>query len=200
MRRRSLSELSELTGIIHPPSRRQTMAVLAGSFAIAVICWYFGVNAWHSILLGCAITVIALAVLAGSSAPDALDVSWRPGKQPGREGARRDISSLSSSLRSGWGFVGLTAERRLHEVARRRLALEGLDLRNPDHRPAIEQLIGERAYLVLRGRQGRVPNLRSLIYCLDTLDAIDSNHYPVAHPRARRWDLPVIPFSFGRRP
>jgi hypothetical protein len=190
-----------LRKIMHLPSRRQTKQILSAGFLIALICWYFGVDAWHSILLGCAITVTALAVLVGSSAPDAPDVSWRAGKRSNREGSRRDVANLSASLRAGWGFVGSTADGRLDQVARRRLALEGLDLHNPDHQLAIERRIGARAYRALRGRQGRVPSLRALLACLDALDAIDSNHYPASAPRARRWGrLPAIPFSLGRRP
>lgn len=187
-----------LIQLLHLPSRRETIEILGAGFLITVICWYFGVDAWHAILLGCAITVTALALLAGSTAPDALEVSWRPGKRASREGSRSDVASLSSSLRSGWGFVGLTAELRLQQIARRRLALEGLDLNNAEHRSAIEQLIGASAYRVLVRPGGRLPSLRALLSCLNALDAIDSTNYQAPQRRARRWDLPGIPFSLGR--
>ena len=108
-----------LIEMLHLPSRREMIEIFGAGFLIAVLCWYFGVDAWHAILLGCAITVTALAVLVGSSAPDALELSWRPGKRASREGSRSDVANLSSSLRSGWGFVGLTAERQLQQIARR---------------------------------------------------------------------------------
>jgi hypothetical protein len=187
--------------MVRLPSRRQATQILGAAFLLAVICFYFGVDAWHAILLGCAITVTGFALHVGSMASDARDLSWRPGNRSSRAGSRNEVANLSRSLRAGWGFVGLTAERRLNEIARRRLALEGLDLRNPEHQPAIELLIGGAAYRVLRSRQGRVPSLRALTYTLDMLDAIDSTHYPVPQPRARRWGpLPAIPFSLGRRP
>ena len=192
MRDRRLKEM------LHLPGRRATIEILGAAFLIAAICWYFGVDAWHAILLGCAITVTALAVLVGSSAPDALELSWRPGKRARREGSRSDVANLSGSLRSGWGYVGLTAERKLQQIARRRLALEGLDLGNADHRSAIEQRIGAASYRVLVRPHGRLPRLRGLVSCLDALDAIDSTHYPAPPPRPRRWDLPRIPFSLGR--
>ena len=187
-----------LNDTLHLPSRRELVEVLGAAVLIAVICWYFGVDVWHSILLGCAITVAALAVLAGASAPDARELSWQPGKRTRKDGSRSDVSNLSSSLHSGWGFVGLTAERQLQQIARRRLALEGLDLQNADHRPAIERRIGARAYRALVSPRGRVPSLRALINCLNALDAIDPTHYPAPPPRARRWDLPGIPFHPGR--
>jgi hypothetical protein len=189
---RRLNEMLQL------PSRRETAEILGCAFVAAAICWYFGVDVWHAILLGCAITVTALAVLIGSAAPDALDLSWRPGKRSQREGSRSDVANLSRSLRSGWGYVGLTAERQLQQIARRRLALEGLDLGNADHRPAIEQRIGAASYRVLVRPHGRMPTLRALISCLDALDALDSTHYPVPPPRSRRWDLSRIPSSLGR--
>jgi hypothetical protein len=193
MRSWSLNQMLQL------PSRREAIQTLVAGVLITVICWYFGVDAWHSILLGCAVTVISLALLVGSSAPDARDLSWRPGKRAGREGSRNDVSSLSRSLRADWGFIGLTAERRLVVIACRRLALEGLDLHNPAHQAAIERRIGAPGYRTLVHRRGgRLPRLRALLNCLDTLDAIDSTHYPAPQPRSRRWDLNAIPFSLGR--
>jgi hypothetical protein len=193
MRGRSLNQM------LHAPTRREATQALLAGLAIAAFCWYLGVNAWHSILLGCAITVTALALLVGGSAPDARDLSWRPGKRASREGSRSDIASLSASLRSGWGFVGLSAERRLQQIARRRLALEGLDLKNAEHRSAIEQHIGTPAYRVLVRPGGRLPRLRALLSCLDALDAIDPTNYPAPQPRARRWGpLSAIPSSLGR--
>jgi hypothetical protein len=187
-----------LTEMLHIPSRRETLQTLGAGLLVAAICWYFGVDVWHAILLGCAITVTALACLVAGSAPDARDLSWHPGKRVGKEGSRNDVASLSSSLHAGWSLVGLTAQRRLYEVARRRLALEGLDLQNADHQPAIERRIGAPTYQILmRGKSGRL-TLRRLMYCLDMLDAIDSNHYPVPQPRSRRWDLRSIPFTLGR--
>jgi len=180
------------------PTRRETIRTLCAGVLIAAICWYFGVDVWHAILLGCAITVIALAAVAGTSAPDARDLSWRPGKRTRDDGSRNDVASLSSSLHAGWGLVGLTAERRFHEVARRRLALDGLDLQNADHRLAIERRIGGRAYRILVRGQRRRLRLRTLRYSLDMLDAIDSNHYPTPQPRSQGWDPQSILSSLGR--
>jgi hypothetical protein len=105
MRGRRLNEM------LHLPSRRETFGILGAGILTAAICWYFGDDVWHAILLGCAVTVTALALLVGSSAPDALDLDWRSGRRARREGSRSDVANLSASLRSGWGYVGLTAER-----------------------------------------------------------------------------------------
>ncbi len=192
MGRRTLIEMLRL------PTRRETIRTLCAGLSIAVVCWYFGVDVWHAILLGCAITVIALAAVAGTSTPDARDLSWRPGKRVRNDGSRNDVASLSSSLHAGWGFVGLTAERRLHLIAARRLALDGLDLRDAEHRLAIERRIGGRAYRILQRGQRRRLRLRTLRYSLDMLDAIDPNHYPTPMPRSQGWDLQSTLTSLGR--
>lgn len=191
-------DMRELRQKLRLPNRREAARTLGAGLLLALVCWYFGVDVWHSILLGCAITVSALALLIGAGAPDARDPNWRPGRRASREGSRSDVANLSGSLRSGWGFVGLTAQRQLMQIARRRLALEGLDLGNAEHRPAIERRIGPRAYRVLVSRPDKMPSLRSLLYCLDVLDALDSTHYPARQPRSRRWDPRAIPLRLGR--
>jgi hypothetical protein len=193
-----MKQQRRLGEFVQPPTRRDLTLTLAAGAAIALICWYFGVDAWHAILLGCAITVTALACLVGSTVPDALDLNWRPGRRTSREGSRNDIASLARGLRSGWGFVGLTAALRLQVIARRRLSLEGLDLNNPQHQAAIERLIGRPAYRVLMTRNGRLPTLRGLIHCLDMLDAVDPTHYPPPQPSSRRWGRDAIRFSLRR--
>ena len=174
------------TRATHPPRRPEWRRVLVGGVLVAVICWYFGVDAWHSILLGCAITVTALACLLGMSAADAREVSWHLVQRASRRGSRSDLVGLSAALRGGWGYVGLSAEGRLQQIARQRLDLEGLDLRNPQHRAAIEQLIGTTAYRALApGRRNRVIRLHRLVHCLDMLAAIAFAHYPVPAARPR---------------
>jgi hypothetical protein len=176
------------------PTRRQAAHGIGTAVVVGVICWYFGVNVWHAILLGCAAAVASLAVTA-ASAPEFRDLSWRH-RGRSSSGSRNDVATLAYSLRSGWEPIGLTAERRLQQIARRRLALEGLDLSSALHRAAIEQRIGRRAYRILAER-GRRPRLGSLVYCLDVLDALDSTHYTPPSPRRRR--VPhLIPLNLWR--
>ncbi len=159
------------------PNRRETSMAASLAFVIAAICWYLGVDAWHSILLGCAITVLILAVAIASSAP--IPDGRSSGQERRRaEGSRSDVAILSGSLRVGWGTVGLTAERRLHRIAVRRLALEGLYLDNPEHRELIERRIGTRIYRTLTHTNRRGMRLRTLVHCLDVLDTLNPNYHP----------------------
>jgi hypothetical protein len=165
-------------------SRAALRSVLA-ALVIAAICWYFGVDVWHALLLGTAITVIFLAVGVATSASDAALPSWRASERRGADGSRKDVETMAWSLRGSWGRIGLTAERELRRIARRRLALEGLDLSNPAHRPAIEALVGAPVYQVLtRERWGRL-SLRTLGRTLDALDQVNSNYYPQTREHRR---------------
>ena len=48
-----------LVALLHLPKRRQAIRIAGAAALVALICWYFGVDALHSLLLGAAITVIA---------------------------------------------------------------------------------------------------------------------------------------------
>lgn len=167
------------------PSRRESAGVLGFAALVAVICWYFGVNVLHSLLLGCAVTVAALAALAGTSIPTVSHLGWRSAERRANDGSRNDVASLSTSLQGGWGAVGLTAERRVFKIARHRLALEGLDMLDPAQRPEIERRIGSAAYRTLKRSRNRRLRMRALIRALDALDAVDSTYYPLPQPRSR---------------
>ncbi len=166
-----------LTRAFRPPRRRETFIATGLAVAAAAICWYFGVDVWHSILLGCAITVLILAVAVASSAPIPEDRTPDHVRKRA-DGSRSDVAILSGSLRVGWGTVGLTAERRLHKIAVRRLALEGLYLDNPEHRDLIERRIGTRVYRTLTRTNRRGMRRKTLVHCLAVLDALNPNYYP----------------------
>jgi hypothetical protein len=140
---------------------------------VALICWYFGADVWHSLLIGGAVTTLLLSLAIALDAPNFGATDWRGGRGANRRGSRGDVKELSWSLRGSYGQVGGTAVRRARQVARRRLAARGLDLLNPDDRPEIERLIGRRPYVVLVRGDRRPPLLRSFVRCLDALDALE---------------------------
>ncbi len=185
--------MSRLTDSLTLPGRTQALQVLAVAAVVAVICWYFGVNVLHALLLGVAITVIAFVCLVVTLTPQARDIAWRARKQAGGKGSRTDVANLSGALKGGWGQVGRTAERRLWQLARRRLALEGLDLQSAEHRTAIEARIGRTAYRTLKRTGKGGVRLRTLVHCLDTLDALNPTYYPAPQADPRQSRVSMIP-------
>jgi hypothetical protein len=163
--------------------RRSVAVTVFTALVLSAICWYFGADAWHSLLLGSAITAIAVTLCVAAAA-EVNDTSWREVRH-GPTGSRHDVTDLSWSLRGGFGGVGHGGERRLKQIARQRLTLCHLDLASPADRPEIEQLIGRRAYRLLVRSDPRRMRLRSLLHCLDALDRLDAARDPV------RWTRPA---------
>lgn len=138
--------------------------------ALSAAAWYFGANVWTAILVGGAVTIV-LRAASLVWAPEEGGFRWRVQRRARAGGGRSDVAILATSLSGRWGRTGV-GTRRVAEIARRRLALRHLDLNNPDHRPQIEALIGGRAYRSLTGNDYRGMRLRSLVRCLDALDAL----------------------------
>jgi hypothetical protein len=171
-----------LTRLGRRPERRSAAAAVFTALVLSAICWYFGADAWHSLLLGTATTAIAVTLWVAGGA-EVTDTNWREVRH-GPTGSRHDVMNLSGSLRAGFGGVGQGAEWRLKQIARQRLTLCDLDLGNPTDRPEIEQLIGRRAYRTLLSNGRRRMRLRSLVHCLDALDGLDAARNQVTRPRS----------------
>jgi hypothetical protein len=180
-----------LLGLVRRPERRVVVWAFVFVVLVAAVCWYFGADVWHSVLLGCVLTMVGLISLIGVPARDPSITEWRAGPSPNREGARGEVAELSWSLRTSYGGrVDVRAVSRVRQLARRRLALHQLDLNDPADRPGVEALIGRSAYAVLVRRERR-PMLGSLLHCLDALDTL-SPTMPTAAPSRRRRRLPTF--------
>lgn len=181
------------------PDRRAGLRILGAATTVALICWYFGVDVLHAIMLGATITVIGFACLIVGTTPQTRDLRWRGRRAARGSGSRSDVSNLSGALRGSWGQVGRTAERRLWQLARRRLGLEGLDLQNPRDREAIELRLGRPMYRVLmRAGKGGM-RMRTLGQCLDRLDALNPTYYPEPRATERRTWLRLTPRRISER-
>ena len=182
-----------LFGILRTLDRRATIRILLTVLLIAAVCWYFGADVSHSILIGSAVTTLGVIFMIANDNPDFGNTGWQSDSRTNRQGARRDVAQLSSSLRGSYGRVGSGAVMQAQRLARQRLALYQLDLLNPADRPRIEQLIGHHAYAVLVRGERRPPFLRSFIHCLNALDALDPTKPIVLRSRSRRWSPNFTP-------
>jgi hypothetical protein len=187
-----------LLGLVQRPERRVTIWALIVVVLVAAVCWYFGADAWHSVLIGGVLTTVGLISLVGIPARDPSATDWRAGPSPNREGARGEVAELSWSLRTSYGGrVDIRAVSRVRQLARRRLALHQLDLNDPADRAGVEALIGRSAYAVLVRRERR-PMLHALLHCLDALDRL-SPTMPTALPsRPRRRASIFVPHRLRR--
>jgi hypothetical protein len=153
---------------LRSPHRSTSVIALTGAAVVALICWYFGLDAWQALTFGAVSGSLGLFYLA---LPDLREVHWRD-FHPTRTGARHDISWLASSLRPRYGRVGDEAVRALRDLAQQRLALCHLDLTTPDHQSQIERFIGRDVYAVLQPGRRRRPTYRTVVNCLDALDRL----------------------------
>jgi hypothetical protein len=185
-----------LVGLVRPPERRATISVLSAALLAAATCWYFGADAWYSILMGMAIASVGVSGLVGPARLDLGGIAWPGGGLADRSGARSDIVELSMLLRGSHGLVNHGAVLRVRRLARQRLALHKLDLLDPADRREIEQLIGRRAYALLVRSKHR-PLLRSMLHCLDVLDTLDLTR-PATPSRSRR-RTPIFALHRSRR-
>jgi hypothetical protein len=179
-----------LLGLVRLPERRATALALIVALLTAAFCWYFGVDVWHSVLLGSVLTTVGLITMVATADGDLGSTAWRGGASPSRDGARGEVAELSWSLRTNYGRVNHKAVLRVRQLARHRLAQHQLDLNDPADRRGVELLIGRRAYaaLVLSDRR---PLLRSFLHCLDALDAMDGVR-STAPPSRRRRQGPLV--------
>jgi hypothetical protein len=162
-----------LLGTVQPPRWQSVVRALVAAIGVAAICWYFGADVWHSLLFGSILTTVGLVFSTRWTLPDRGATDWRGDAGHVRAGSRNDIAELSWSLETSYGRVSRIALSKVQQLARRRLAMRQLDPREPTHRAQIEQLLGRRAYALLVSRGPRRPYFRSLLHCLDALDAID---------------------------
>jgi hypothetical protein len=175
-----------LFGALRSLDRRATIRIILSALLITAVCWYFGADVWHSILIGSAVTTLGLIAFIANDNPDFTNARWQNVSRSNRHGARGDVAQLSWSLRGSYGRVGSGAVQRAQRLARQRLAQYQLDLLDPADRSGIEQMIGRHAYAVLVRGERRPPFLRSFIHCLNALDALGARQPVTPSSRSRR--------------
>lgn len=164
--------MRSLASLVRWPDPRETVYIVICAVGLSAVWWFFGAGVWYALLLGCAATVLVMAALVGASS-EVREIRWRGADSARNRGSRNDVANLSVALRGSWGRVDRSVQLRVRAIARLRLGLLGLDLQNGDHGAEIERLLGPSVYAFLTdsgfGRQSR----RTLLRCLDVLDALD---------------------------
>jgi hypothetical protein len=177
---------------VNPEDRRRrrvavfwTLGVAAG---IAGLAFFAGVTAPLSLLLG--VTIVAAGAAAALLAAPR-DEHWPEARVVLRSGARREVARLSWSMVDDDGRVADVAVRRLRAFAAVRLAERGIDLDDPDHRPAAEAALGAAEYRLLTAPGRHRPE--ALLRCARAIERLDRREDAAAggasaspQPAARR--------------
>jgi hypothetical protein len=160
---------------------RRLIGVFVAAVLIGGACWFFGLGIVSAI-------VVALVIGAGGAVWRVLpapgpDREWPPGPAATLDGARRETSQLSWSLRTRGGTIDpARVVARVRTIAVNRLALRQLDLDDPAHRRAIERLIGSPAYELITADLTRPVHLSRIANALDALNALERVQGPHATP------------------
>lgn len=159
-----------------PKYRARTAArMLAAIVAAPGAAWAIGVN-WIYCMLIASVCVAGVAVLELPALGD--ETYWPPLDESQRGGGRREVSSLSWLLTSRRDGADRAAVLRLAEVARRRLALEGVDLNLPADRERAVAALGSRVHAMLTEGPGRSPTHSMVTECIDALESLDRPTVP----------------------
>ncbi|HWD61816.1 MAG TPA: hypothetical protein VG369_04915 [Humibacter sp.] len=163
-----------MTEVDPPDHGRLTGGRIAASIIVGVLAaallWFFGVDTWFSVAVGCLIIAVGLA-WAAYSGPSA--VKWPQEKPSPLPGTRSDVTRLAWAFQGRRGSVREPGFRAVRELGVRRLARHGLDVDTQEDRAAVVALIGEQAYAALHPVRGILPSFGALTHCVDALEAID---------------------------
>lgn len=137
--------------------------------AVCAVLGFGGVlDPVHAVLLGC-------LVLAGTSLwsedSDLLGAEWPVRRFAARAGGRNAVSDLAWQVFDPDRRVQPRVVERVRNLAVARLALLGVDARDPAQRPEVERLLGR---TVAEGiAYGKRPNARTLQIWLDAIDRLN---------------------------
>ena len=153
-----------------------TVAQLALRFDVAHAVLTFVVAASVTVLL--------------TGLPDIQVPRWErvPSDRP--DGTRDRISMLSWAFMTRDDLVSVRGVQAVQQAATVRLALHGIDLADPDHAPAAQELLGASVYTQLSTGTSAL-TMTDLARCIDRLAAIepDTHALPAPHAPAPVTDL-----------
>ncbi|GAA4267176.1 hypothetical protein [Frondihabitans peucedani] len=152
-----------------PPLRRLTVLVLVLALVVGATCWYFGLEIPRSALVSVAAAAIGVTWIAVQKA-DAAVWPARPARRS--PGARRDVETLSWSMKTRGGVHEKTLGRAREAARHRLLFLYGLDLFDPADRDEIEQVLAPGVVRTLMTRRRSNLDLVSFTRLLSAIEAL----------------------------
>jgi hypothetical protein len=144
------------------------VAILAGAG-----CWFFGLAVVPAIVV--ALVLAGLGITLRIITLPVENLEWPPAPPEPSDGARREVSELTWSLRTPGGVVDERIVERVRRIADTGLRRRQLDLDNPAHRAQIERLVGPQTYALLSSPERRRISLSTLLSELSVLEALEKS-------------------------
>lgn len=155
----------------HLPARRRVVEVLVVAVVVAAVGWFFGLAVVQATLVAAVITAVGLT---WSAVRDDDRLTWPSPPVHIPRGARRDVQGLAWSFRSRGGIPERPVAR-LRDAARHLLLLHhGIDLDDPDARPAVERLLPPEVVRVLLSPRHPELDLAAFATLLTAVEALGS--------------------------
>lgn len=121
-------------------SRRWMLITASIAVALSVLLYWIGLSGRHSVLLGVSLLLISAAIpISGVPAV----VRFRRLPYQSRDGARREVSTLSWAIYGNRSTLREPAVRRLHSAGVRACRHAGVDLESGPGRERASQVLGE---------------------------------------------------------
>ncbi|WP_286345071.1 hypothetical protein [Frondihabitans sucicola] len=155
--------------LLQPPLRRLLVLVLIAAAVIGGIVWYFGLAVPGAVLVAVAVAAVGSTWIAVQEA-DAVEWPTKPAHRS--PGARRDVETLSWSMKTRGGVHEKTLARAREAARHRLLFLYGLDLYDPANRDEIERLLAPGVVRVLLTPRHSNLDLVSFTRLLGALEAL----------------------------
>jgi len=151
----------------HPPQFRQARtsafvrrwSPLLVAIAGPALALLIGTDLPHALLIG---GTLAAATLVVRALPFGSRAAWPVLPYGRRDGARRDVSSLTWTMIDRGGAISSTGERRLRTVLSDALELRGLDLTTPRGREQAETVVGADVARWLTDPEAHAPDPRAV--------------------------------------
>ncbi|MBC3763953.1 hypothetical protein ACUN7V_18635 [Quadrisphaera oryzae] len=159
--------LAPLAPLLRPPRRTRLQVVLAVVVVLAVAMVVAGWDAAEVVTTSASLLCAAAVAVV---LPRADEHRWPQAPPASEPGSRSDLVGLSVAFTARQGGMGQAGLVRVQALGRARLRRRGVDLDDPAHRPAAEELLGAAAVRVLLSRSSPTPGTRAVAHCLARLE------------------------------